>query len=142
MTHYGVYVDIFPLDYVPDNEKERRKYMHKVMSIHNRIYHRQRKDLISIIKSWRHSLDWWMNRMNETVHNPAYKGNRLVAHIVGSLNYRTVIDKNRFDSLADITFEGHRFLAFKDTHSYLEMVYGPDYMKPKKWSHNTKVYRK
>ena len=64
MTHYGVYVDIFPLDYVPDNEKERRKYMHKVMSIHNRIYHRQRKDLISIIKSWRHSLDWWMNRMN------------------------------------------------------------------------------
>ncbi len=65
-----------------------------------------------------------------------------MAHIVGSLNYRTVIDKNRFDSLADITFEGHRFLAFKDTHSYLEMVYGPDYMKPKKWSHNTKVYRK
>ena len=142
MTHLGVSVDIFPLDYVPNDPRERKRYMHKIMSIHNRIYHRQRKDLISIIKSYRHSLDWWMNKMNETVHDPAYKGNRLVAHIVGSQNYRTVIDKDRFKTLTDIPFEGYNLRAFKDTHSYLEMVYGPDYMKPKEWSHNTKVYRK
>lgn len=142
MTHVGVNVDVFPLDHVPEDPKERKKYMHKVMSIHNRIYHRQKKDLLSIIKSYRHSLDWWIDRMDRTVHNPAYKENRLVAHIVGSQNYRTVIDKDRFKTLTDIKFEGYDLRAFKDTHSYLEMVYGPDYMKPKEWSHNTIIYRK
>ncbi|MDE5870240.1 MAG: LicD family protein [Muribaculaceae bacterium] len=142
MTNHGVFVDIFPLDGVPDDAKERKEYMHKIMSLHNRIYHRQRKDLLSIIKSYRHPLDWWMNKMNETVHDPRYVNSPLVAHVVGTTNYRTVIDRDRFKSLVDIPFEGYNFLGFSDTDSYLSMVYGPDYMTPKKWSHNLKVYRK
>ena len=142
MANHGVFVDIFPLDSVPEDPKERHRHMHRVMSLHNRIYHRQRKDLLSIIKSYRHSLDWWMNKMNETVRDPRYAGSPLVAHIVGSNNYRTVISRDRFDSLADISFEGYDFLGFSDTDSYLTMVYGPDYMTPKKWTHNLKVYRK
>ena len=142
MANHGVFVDIFPLDYVPDDPGERKEHMHKVMSLHNRIYHRQRRDLLSIIKSYRHPLDWWMKKMDTTVRDPRYMGNHLVAHIVGSTNYRTVLEKNRFDTLADITFEGYNFLGFSDTDSYLTMVYVPDYMTPKKWSHNLKVYRK
>lgn len=142
MANHGVFVDIFPLDNVPDDAEERKRHMHKVMSIHNRIYHRQRRDIISIIKSYRHSLDWWMDKMNATVRGAKYAGSHLVAHIVGSNNYRTVIERDRFKTLADISFEGHKFLGFSDTDSYLTMVYGPDYMTPKKWSHNLKVYRK
>jgi len=142
MANHGVFVDIFPIDNVPDDPAERKQHMHKVMSIHNRIYHRQRKDLLSIIKSYRHSLDWWMEKMDRTVRDPRYAGSRLVAHIVGSNNCRTVFDRRWFDSLSDISFEGYKFLAFSDTDSYLKMVYGPDYMTPKKWTHNLKVYRK
>lgn len=141
-TNYGMYIDIFPLDSVPEDEKERKKYMHSVMSIHNRLHHRVKKDLLSIIKSYRHSIDWWWNKLQKSVHNEQYKDSTLVAHILGTTNYRTVIPKDWFDSLKDIQFEDYKFPAFSDTHAYLSMVFGDDYMTPHKWAHEYKIFRK
>lgn len=142
MSKYGVFVDVFPLDDMPEDPKECKKHMHTIMSIHNRIYHRQKKDFVSIIKSYRHSLDWWWNRLNRAVSDDTYKGSPIVAQAIGTNNYRTVLRRDRFDSLVDIPFEGYNFLGFSDPHSYLEMLYGPDYMTPVKWSHNITAYRK
>lgn len=139
---FGAWVDVFPLESVPEDPAECKKFMHKIMSINNRIYHRRRKDIISILKSYRHSFAWWMRKLNDTVHNNPYTDSPLVAHAVGSDNYRTVIPRKWFDSLTDIPFEDCKFRAFSDPHSYLKIVYGPDYMTPKKWSHEVKIYRK
>ena len=46
-TRYGVYVDVFPLDAVPEEPKAQHDYMHSIMSVHNRLYHRQQKDIVS-----------------------------------------------------------------------------------------------
>ena len=116
--------------------------MHRVMRLHNRIHHRQKKDIISIIKSYRHSLDWWWNRLDATVHAGTYAGSPLVAQAIGTDNYRTVLRRDRFETLTDIPFEGYNFLGFSDPHSYLEMLYGPDYLTPKKWSHNIRILEK
>ena len=142
LTSYGVFVDIFPLDDVPEDPAECHRYMHRVMRLHNRIHHRQKKDIISIIKSYRHSLDWWWNRLDATVHAGTYAGSPLVAQAIGTDNYRTVLRRDRFETLTDIPFEGYNFLGFSDPHSYLEMLYGPDYMTPKKWSHNIRILEK
>lgn len=139
---FGVWVDVFPLEAVPDDPKECRKFMHKIMSVNNRIYHRRRHDFISILKSYRHSFSWWMKKLNKIVHNNPYEDSPLVAHAVGSNNYRTVIPRKWFDDLGEIKFEGHDFQSFSDTDSYLKIVYGPDYMTPKKWSHEVKIYKK
>lgn len=139
---YGIFVDIFPLDDMPEDPKECKKHMHKIMSLHNRLYHRQRKDIVSILKSYRHSLTWWWNKLESTVADKTYKDSPIVAQVVGTNNYRTVIRKDRFETLVDIPFEGYNFLGFSDPHSYLEMLYGPDYMTPKKWNHNITAYRK
>lgn len=143
ISKFGIFVDVFPLDAVPEEPKERRKYMHKVISLHNRIHHRQKKDLFSMIKSYRHSLEWWNNRLEEAVRAGAnsYVDSPLVAHLICTNNYRTVINRDRFDSLTEIQFEGHNFMAFSDPHSYLSMVYGENYMTPKKWIHDYKVFR-
>ena len=141
ISRFGVYVDVFPIDSVPEDPKERKDYMHHIMSTHNRLYHRQKKDLVSIIKAHRHSLDWWWNRLDKAVHVGDYDSSPLCAHIVGTMNYRTVMEKSRFDSLKEIKFEDYKFFAFSDTHSYLTMVFGEDYMTPRKWSHRLKVYR-
>lgn len=142
LAKFGVFVDIFPLDGVPEDEKECKDYMHKVISLHNRLYHRHKKDIVSIIKSYRHSIDWWWNKLNETVHSGKYEDSLLVAQVIGTDNYRTILPKKWFDELVDIPFEGYEFLGFKDTDAYLTMLYGPDYMTPKKWSHNIKVKKK
>lgn len=52
------------------------------------------------------------------------------------------VPKDWFDSLVDIDFNGHKFLGFKDTHSYLNMLFGPDYMTPKEWSHHYSIMKK
>lgn len=139
---FGVWVDVFPLEAVPEDPAECRRFMHKIMRINNRMYHRRHKDIVSILKSYYHSFGWWINRLDEVVHNNPYEGSPLVAHAVGSNNYRTVIPRRWFDTLADIDFEGHKFRAFSETDAYLTTVYGPDYMTPKQWSHEVKIYRK
>lgn len=127
---YGVFLDIFPLDSVPEDPSERIKYIHRAQSAQNRLYHRQKKDIVSILKSYRHSVKWWRNRCLELVSDPRYAESPLCSHILGTMDGRTVINKDRFDSLREIEFEGHKFMAFSDTHSYLSMVYGEDYMTP------------
>ncbi|MDE5839326.1 MAG: LicD family protein [Muribaculaceae bacterium] len=139
---YGVWVDVFPLESVPEDPDECHKFMHKILRVNNRLYHRRKHDLLSIIKSYHHSYAWWLKRLNEIVHDNPYTDSPLVAHAVGSSNYRTVIPKKWFDDLGEIRFEDYDFMAFRDTDSYLTKVYGPDYMTPKKWNHDVKVYRK
>lgn len=142
---HGIYVDVFPLDHVPENKKEQKYVMHKLMSINNRLHHRQKKDIFSRIKSYRHSLQWWWDKCQDTSHSYKYYSCPLVAHCLGAGNYRTVINKDRFDTLTEITFEGRKFLAFSDPHSYLRMVYGEDYMTPPppevRETHNEKAFR-
>lgn len=139
---FGVWVDVFPLESVPEDPQECKSFMHKIMRVNNRIYHRRQKDLLSIIKSYHHSFSWWTKKLDEIVHNNPYTDSPLVAHAVGSNNYRTVIPKKWFENLGEIKFEDYNFKAFKDTDSYLKIVFGPDYMIPKQWSHNSKIYKK
>lgn len=139
---FGVWVDVFPLESVPEDPVECKKFMHKIMSVNNRIYHRRHHDIISILKSYRHSFSWWMHKLDVLVHNNPHTDSPLVAHAVGSDNYRTIIPKKWFDNLGSIRFVDHDFMAFSDTDSYLKIVYGPDYMTPKQWSHHSKIYKK
>lgn len=138
----GIFLDIFPLDDVPEDPVECKKFMHKIMHLENRLYHRQRTDIVSILKSYYHSFNWWKRKFLDATHNNQYASSPFVGQAIGTRNYRTVIRRDRFDSLTDIDFEGYKFLGFSDPHSYLEIVYGPDYMTPKKWTHNIKVYNK
>ncbi len=55
---------------------------------------------------------------------------------------RVVLQKEMFDNIGDIEFNGHIFRGFKDAHGYLEFMFGADYMTPKQWNHNTVIYRK
>lgn len=140
-AEFGVFVDIFPLDLVPDNSKQQKKYIKKIRRLHNRFYHRHKHDIISIIKSYHHSLDSWWNKIikNLALHNNSdYKS---VAHLIGSKGENTVIPKKHLENLIELPFEGHLFYVLQDPKSYLTNLYGQDYMTPIIYPlHQTEVY--
>ena len=141
-TKYGVFVDVFPLDAVPADPKERQKYMHKIRSLHNRLWHRQQSDLNSRIKTYRHSLDWWWERAWNFTHRNLHEESGIVAQCIGASHYKVVFPRQLFSTLKDIDFAGLKLQCLADTHNYLEMRYGPDYMTPVQWAHDYTVYAK
>lgn len=141
---YGVNVDIFPIESVPEDLKERKTFYHRVRSLNNRLWHRHKKDLLSIIKTYRHSKEYWWNKVDEAVHdgNAKYAGSTLAGQILGIKEDHVLLRKDMFDNLKDYSFEGYNFLGFEDYHTYLMTMFGPDYMIPKKYCHNFTIYRR
>lgn len=139
---HGVTVDIFPFDEIPEDEKMQKKRMHRIRSIDNRLYHSQKKDLISILKSYRHDIKGWWTKLDSVVHDGKYKDSPLVGQSICVKDDRIVLRKELFDNIIDIPFNGHNFRGFADSHEYLEFMFGPDYMTPKKWVHGYIIFRK
>lgn len=139
---YGVNVDIFPLDPVPEDPAVRKKFIHRIIHLHNRLYHRHKRDILSIIKSYAHSIDWWWNTIDRELHENPYSDSPLFGMIVGTNKDYIVFEKEMFDSLVETKFEDCSFLGLKDYDKYLRILYGPDYMTPKKWAHDLNIYRK
>ena len=142
LIKYGVAIDIFPLDSVPEDKVERHKYNHKIRSLNNRLYHRHKKDPISIIKSYRHSIDKWWELLNKALHEEKYKDSPIVTQFFCASEDEVILRKDLFDELIDIPFNGYNLLGFKDYHNYLVASYGKDYMVPRHWAQNFTIYRK
>ncbi|MBD5420223.1 MAG: LicD family protein [Bacteroides sp.] len=144
LTKFGVTVDIFPFDPVPEDKKEQKKYMHSVRRIDNRLYHSQKRDFLSIFKSFRHSSGNWWRKLHDTIRlgNIKYKDSPLVGQSVCVRDDRVVLTREMFERIVDIPFNGYSFYGFEDAKGYLEFMFGPDYMTPKKWNHGTVIYRK
>lgn len=138
----GIYIDIFPLDAVPEEPKAQRRHMHKIMRLHNRLYHRHKRNFHSYLKAYWRSVDGWWRKMDKTVHSGKYDDSGLVALATGTRDYKVVVPVEWFDNLKDIEFEGKKFLSFPDPSAYLTKLYGPDFMTPVKWSHGEKAYRR
>ena len=147
--HYGISLDVFPLDAVPEDPEACHAFMHRLIHLHRRLYMRSKRfphgSPLMLIESHLHSLDWWWKRCQDFIHTQDYQSTPLIAHILGSSTYESVHRKDLFDDLTDIDFAGHPVLAFRDTHAYLTQVFGPDYMTPPpehlRTGHGCNVYK-
>lgn len=141
---HGIYVDIFPLDAVPEEKDERERYMRSLMRFNNRMYHCWKNDLWSKIKCGFHPMEWWWKKYEATVKANRYADSTLVAHIMGCHNFHEIFPKSQYENPEEIRFEGKMFYGPKDADKALTMMYGEDYMTPpppeKRITHNEKVY--
>lgn len=144
LIKYGVGMDIFPLDPVPEDDKQRHIVNHKIRRISNRLWHRHKKDPVSIIKAYRHSLDEWWNILNNALQEERlkYMDSPIVTQFFCAKEDEVILRKSFFDELIEIPFNGYNFFAFKDYHEYLTISYGEDYMTPKTWAQDFEIYRK
>ncbi|MBQ9549120.1 MAG: LicD family protein [Bacteroidales bacterium] len=149
LFRYGVSVDIFPLDAVPDDDAECLSYMKELIHLHRRLYFRHKRfpygSPFTLLESRLRSFDAWWEACDRLARKYDSCACRRVAHILGSNTFESVHDKALFDDLAPVSFEGRSFPAFRDTHAYLSQVFGPDYMTPpppeQRHGHDCNMYR-
>ncbi len=153
----GVYIDVFPIDFLPDNEKKIKKIMKKYRRIYKLIYMYQynnisdvtenkvklflKKILLMIIKKFK-----LIPKILKYLDNIAikYKNTKKVACISGRYAEKEVMPSSYIEDYTLVDFEGEKYKAPIGYDEYLTKHYG-DYMKlpPKEKQikeHDNEVY--
>lgn len=132
ICHYGVSVDIFPLDPVPDDQAAFETLVRKTIHAHRRLLYRSRKtgSPLLLLDSHFHSLDWWLERCDRLARSNKPEDCSRVAILLGTKSARNVHPKDFFEHLKPLSLRGREFPAPENTDSYLTQMYGPNYMTP------------
>lgn len=155
-TH--VYIDVFPLDGLPSDNKKRKKHSEKVKRLILNLYafkvaKDKLKEKMNIIKRCMWMLislinailpkQFLNNRINKTVHRYGYDESEYQGMIVGGDGEKDVMAKDVFVFDNKISFEGAMFPAPNKVEAYLEQTYG-DYMtlppEEERCGHNNEAY--
>lgn len=146
-SHYGVSLDIFALDPVPDGQEEFEALLKEAIHCHRRLLYRCRKSgsPLLLAEAYMHSLDWWWKRCDSIARSCKAADCSRVGVILGARSTRNVHPKDFISHLRDIRFRDRLFPAPEDTDSYLSQIYGPTYMTPppesERVGHGGVVYR-
>ena len=132
ICHYGVSVDIFALDPVPDDPAKYSALVKKTIHAHRRLLYRSRKtgSPLLLLSSHFHSLDWWYARCDRLARSCKPEDCSRIAILLGTRSERNIHPKDFFDHLSPLKLRGREFPAPEDTDSYLRQMYGPTYMTP------------
>lgn len=138
-SQYGVNIDIFPLDFQPDNIEDakkwarRLKFLKDIRSMKNLKVCRNRSLLKNVtialcrILALPISMKWLVRKVDIIAQQYADKDDGYVGNMTNGLMYkeRTPIAKG----LIDVDFEGRKFKAVANYDEYLKGLF-KDYMTP------------
>lgn len=138
ISNYGVYVDIFPLDNLPDDEQERISFQKHAWNLH-RIYNYQfmnaanfkilpfKKKIIYILSRTTNK-----KRLSQQLDNLYRKYENVkstyVGYLLGGNCPFSKLPAKYFNNPIKVQFEGKEYYTIEKYDEYLTMLYG-DYMK-------------
>ena len=132
---YGVNIDIYPIDNVPDDDKEWKRYnkwRRKIQLLHAyqfRTYDSMnswiKKFLLFLVQPFSRLTARFIDSFVCRYNNEATK---YVFESSQGLLVKNRFERNLFDHLIEMKFEDRTFMAFADFDNYLSNAYG-DYMK-------------
>jgi len=152
ITHfkYGLNIDIFPIDGMPENPDTARKHIKQCRSAKHRLAMRQGpvfdgdhklKRLFSHLRPVSH----WMKKFDRLTKKYEYSTSSHAGAISGRYGMKEYHQKSIFEEYTDILFEGKTFRAIKDYDLYLTQHYD-DYMQlppeNKRVTHSLEAYWK
>ena len=131
----GVYIDVFPIDALPDNERKRRLLQKKVWHLrkmqaysiiknrgYEKLYFKLIKKIAKIVGSRR-----WLYLINNNLHKYDMDKESYCADIASALKRNICCNKNVFDTGRCTEFEGKMYNIPNNAEEYLSELYG-DYM--------------
>ena len=137
---YGVYVDVFPIDGLPNNRLGRRIDFTPILimlKMHNLSTTNKSSGKSSILKKFTKYCLWtifrpigyqrFLKKIDKRLLKYSEKGSKFVACCVGSYGLREVVPKSIFDETILVRFEDDEYYAPKGFDKYLSNLYG-DYM--------------
>lgn len=137
--HHGVYIDIFPMDYIPENKVLRyiqfvRFHFFRIglMSKYLSIKQRKGKKLIAArlmrIVYAPFSLKWLYTHANKTAMKYDDKEYTYIFHFCNSINGKFMCKSDSLINTIEMSFENHKFPVPKEYDEVLTNIYG-NYMQ-------------
>ncbi len=136
----GVFIDIFPLDGMPEDEIERYKHFRELDFIRNKInsFGLQKPKLrLNFPKYCKQYIDYYSTKNKDVVYyqdkyyqnakKHDYKDSKYVYLTGGAYHYKEIYDKSIYSDGILVEFEGEHFYAPVKWDSYLTKTYG-EYM--------------
>ena len=137
-SHFGLNIDIFPVDGAPEDPVERKKTCRKVVHYKRRVVHRQNPLTsllfphqgapLAVIQAHFHSTEYWLAKCESLLRKYDFNTSRFAGALCGVYGVREVFPQSLFTEYCEYPFEGISLMGIKDAHTYLESLYG-DYMK-------------
>ena len=132
--NHGIYIDIFPIDYYPEDLKLRNYINSKKANYDRRIicqFNHQRKQSYKYkIKSLMYMLKYpsirTVVKKRDNLYKSVPKSNK-VANFGGAWGEKEIVPVDWYGDGVFVEFEGHKFNAPSEYHKFLTQVYG-DYM--------------
>lgn len=140
MRLLGVYIDVFPIDGLPNNEKQRElywKFIAKQKNISTAVYEKNNKNEHGIKKVLRRILfllfsfrkaNFYANKLHRYGMKNSFEGSKFIANSIFGYHKKETMPGSLFDGFVELDFENKKFMAVKDWKIYLTNLFG-DYMK-------------
>ena len=139
--NHGIFIDIFPLDAVSEDEERRQYVSRRVRKVTRFLYAYDTPILLSgriglVFRKWKCRWQVWRkgwqniyHEADDTLRSTDIKQSKYVAEISFS-GYDFLLDKHIFDDTVMLPFENIEVPAPKDYDGFLRAVYGNNYMTP------------
>lgn len=137
----GVFIDIFPIDGLPENKKELKTQFNRVLKYRNRLYFSLMVKCLPASVKWKYGfkymywflmkiIGWkrWLKIIERLGTMYKYADSDKVACIVSGYGLKEIMNKSVFEKVIFLEFEGEKFPAPIGYNEYLTSLYG-DYMK-------------
>lgn len=141
IQNYGVYVDIFPIDSLPNDNEKRHVYYQRMLKIRKAYYLSLSKKIPTVgnplryapkfclwifsrIKGWK----YWLSKIEELANMYSNENSEYVGCVVAGYGEKETYHRFLYDKQIRVPFEEYIFAIPQGYDEYLTCLYG-DYMK-------------
>lgn len=145
ISNYGVFVDIFPVDGLPPNEKERNKHIRKLRKLvlclrSKTAKHSMLKQIATNIRFCTRSKFYFCKKINRIAAQYKISASDYVMDVIWGTKF---FYRKTIEAFITIPFENFEFKVSKYYDDYLKMIYG-DYLElppiSERYKHDIKAY--